>query len=826
MTADQVAIGEGGGAGKPHWLNEERVRVYSWMIVVIFGIVYAVWLARSVPDLVDPRGKPFGYDFMAYWSTARLVLAGHAATAFDGDAITAVQHMAVPFLPNIWFPWHYPPIFMLFVAPLGLMPYPAALAAFTLGSAAIWAAFVRRLFADPRAWIVAAAMPAGLINLLDGQNAFVTAALAGFALLCLDRRPVLAGVLIGLLAVKPHLAVLFPLALLAERRWATIASAAATVLALATASLLAFGWQTWAVFLRHLPVSQAMADAGAVPWGTMPSPYVFALSLGATVDVARVSQVLVALFAAVCVWRAWRHRGASFEAKAATLMAASLLVSPYLFYYDLTWAAVAIAWLAALGLRGGFYRGEREIFLFAWLAPAVMPPVQMLTGVQVGFPAVLLLLLAAVRRAAPLREAERRRWHRAVSLLREARWLTRERLMRWGVALALMSLAIVTVQVIVHTRAGLTDAHGEQLGSDFVNYWAGARAAAAGQASLPYDLHNFYAFEQATTGAGSEFKYYSYPPIAMLLTLPLALLPFVPALVAWIGVGTAWCVALLCRLLPWREAVVAMLAAPAALLNLVSGQNGCFTAGLFAGGLMVLQRRPLLAGFCFGCLAYKPQMAVLVPVALLAGRQWRAVVAAGVTVAVLGLASLAFCGVDAWAGFLRQAALQRHLLEYGTSFWHRMPTVFTAMRVLGATIPTAYVAQVVSGILAVLAVARLWRSRAAFEVKAAVLTVATFLATPYAWDYDAVVLLFAAAWLGRAGLRDGFLAWERVAIVALLVFPLVTMVLTKAIGVQLAPLALWLVLLVLLRRAGVRFFGAAGPVRQHVLVVPGEVPGL
>jgi len=386
-------------ASAEHWLNAERVRVYSWMIVAIFAVVFIVWIGLSLPDLVDPKGKPVGYDFMAFWSAARLALAGRPEAAFDGPTIAAIQHEAVPFLANIWFPWHYPPIFLLVVVPLGLLPYPAALAAFVLGQAALWAILVRRILPDRRAWIVAAAAPAGLITLLDGQNALLTASLAGFALLWLDRRPVAAGIMIGLLAVKPHLAVLFPLALLAEGRWRSIAVAAATVLALGAASLLAFGWGSWVAFLDHVPLTLAMGEQGAVPWGTMPSPYVFALSLGAPVIVADVLQGVVALFAAGCVWRVWRSRLAPFEAKAATLVAGSLLVSPYLFYYDLTWAALAVAWLAQLGLRDGFARGEREILLLAWLAPGLMPPVHLLTSVQIGFPAVLLLLIVAVRRA-------------------------------------------------------------------------------------------------------------------------------------------------------------------------------------------------------------------------------------------------------------------------------------------------------------------------------------------------------------------------------------------------------------------------------------------
>ncbi len=398
-----AAIGEGPAASAPHWLNEERVRVYSWMVVVIFAVVCIGWVGWSLPDLVDPRGKPIGYDFMAFWSAARLALAGRPEAAFDGPTIAAVQHAAVPFLPNIWFPWHYPPIFLLVVVPLGLLPYPAALAVFVLGTAALWAALMRLVLPDKRAWIVAAAAPAGLITLLDGQNALLTAALAGFALVWLERRPFAAGMLVGLLAVKPHLALLFPLALLAEGRWRSIAAAAATVLALVAGSLVAFGWASWAAFLHHVPLTLAMGERGAVPWGSMPTPYVFALSLGAPAVAAGVLQGTVALFAAGCVWCAWRHRGVPFEAKAATLVTGSLLVWPYLFYYDLTWAALAIAWLATLGLANGFVRGEREIFLFGWLAPAVMPPVHLVTSVQLGFPAVLLLLVAAVRRATAAR---------------------------------------------------------------------------------------------------------------------------------------------------------------------------------------------------------------------------------------------------------------------------------------------------------------------------------------------------------------------------------------------------------------------------------------
>src|SRR6201999_3277435 len=122
-------------ASSRHWMNAERVRVYSWIVLVIFGTMLVVWVAMSLPDLVDRRGKPLGYDFMAYWSTARLALAGNAASAFAGHTISAVQHAAVPFNADFWLPWHYPPTFLFVAVPLGLLPYAAALALFVSATA-------------------------------------------------------------------------------------------------------------------------------------------------------------------------------------------------------------------------------------------------------------------------------------------------------------------------------------------------------------------------------------------------------------------------------------------------------------------------------------------------------------------------------------------------------------------------------------------------------------------------------------------------------------------------------------------------------------------
>jgi hypothetical protein len=389
---------------------------------------------------------------------------------------------------------------------------------------------------------------------------------------------------------------------------------------------------------------------------------------------------------------------------------------------------------------------------------------------------------------------------RLIDILRLGRWIDRPRLLLWGVGLAIAAAVVLGRAVLFHTANGLTAADGAQLGGDFINYYAGAKAAASGQAALVYDHDWFHALEQTVTGP-AMLRMYAYPPVTMLLSLPLCWLDFVPALVLWVALGIGGCVAVLQRLVGWRMAAVAAIGAPSAFFNLYYGQNGYFTAILLGGGLMILERRPVLAGICFGCLAYKPHLALLVPFALAAGAYWRAFAAAAFTASLLLLASVAAFGMDSWAAFLGHMAVERQLIvsEYG--FWPFMPTVFAAARLAGASLALTSALQLLSSGLALAVVVLSWRAPGPHEIKAAIVSVATFLALPYAWDYDTIILVFAAAWLGREGMRSGFLPWERLTLVLLLIWPVVAIASAQLAGFLPAPALLWAALLVLARRA-------------------------
>src|SRR5580704_1491027 len=135
LTATQFAPSR-----RQHWLTAERIRAYSWIVLGIFFVAYLGLTTLSLPHLVDPRGKPVGYDFIAFWSAARLAVEGHPALSYDWTAIAAAHREAVPALGAKVFLWHYPPTYLLMVWPLGLLPYLAALGAFLAVTAALWAA--------------------------------------------------------------------------------------------------------------------------------------------------------------------------------------------------------------------------------------------------------------------------------------------------------------------------------------------------------------------------------------------------------------------------------------------------------------------------------------------------------------------------------------------------------------------------------------------------------------------------------------------------------------------------------------------------------------
>lgn len=371
------------------------------------------------------------------------------------------------------------------------------------------------------------------------------------------------------------------------------------------------------------------------------------------------------------------------------------------------------------------------------------------------------------------------------------------------VAISWIAVASVVylADLLRQTRDGLTNGAGRPFGDDFINYWSAAFLAWHGRAAEVYDWSAFHAFEERVAGAALDFYHYSYPPVLPVLTAPLAALGYVPALFLWLVAGWLCFFLALRTVRPDRGVLFLALATPAVFISAVGGQNGTFTAAFLGGGLSLLERRPVMAGVLLGLLIQKPQLGLLLPVALLAGGHFRALSAAAITAAVLVLASILLFGPEIWTAYFRNAAILREaVLENGVGVWHRMVSVFVAARRLGVGVPAAYGAQAVIALAVAAAIALMWHRDVAAPAKNALLVVGTFLATPYLQDYDLVVGAFVALWLVEfypAGMPRPALLGAALILMA----PLAASPLANLTGYEFGPLLVAPVFVIVLRAA-------------------------
>jgi alpha-1,2-mannosyltransferase len=303
---------------------------------------------------------------------------------------------------------------------------------------------------------------------------------------------------------------------------------------------------------------------------------------------------------------------------------------------------------------------------------------------------------------------------------------------------------------------GLSEPDGQPIGTDFSNVYAAGRLVNEGRAPQAYDWALEHSIEKSIFGEQTPFYGWHYPPMFLAGRGPGA-----PALYGGslhlAGVDPRF----LSRFDPahrWSAGMVhTALAYPAVIVNIGHGHNGFLTAALFGLGLVLLERRPIVAGLLLGALCYKPQFVLLLPLALAAGGYWRAVLAAGACALALALLSVGLFGLSTWRAFFDSLELTRTIvLEQGSTGWQKIQSVFSAARNWGLGVPAAYALQGMADAIVAVAVVALWRSRADFAYKAAALLAGALLATPYVLDYDMMTLAPALAFLAVHGLRDGF----------------------------------------------------------------------
>lgn len=354
MPARKTASSEKTGGAPVDAYARYRFAANAFAIVLILASLWEFWR-----NFVQPSDR----DFLAPWAAAQLALAGRPWAAYHSGALHAVQSAVATFgSATAELPFPYPPAYLALAIPFGLMSFPAALAAWSIATFACYMVAARKLM--PGSGWLAAAFPAAFANAAIGQNAFLTAGLFMAGLSLLSAYPFAAGLVLGCLVVKPQLAILLPIALLAGRQWRAIAGAATSALAILLVGLVLFGSATTAAWLQEAPLIVKVTGDGLMGWGKLASVYAAARQASVPALPAICVHLVVAAAAAVMVWRVWISPAES-GAKLSMLAAGSMLMSPYVFYYDSLLLVPSFLYLAR--------SGERPGVLFAlWCIPLVL----------------------------------------------------------------------------------------------------------------------------------------------------------------------------------------------------------------------------------------------------------------------------------------------------------------------------------------------------------------------------------------------------------------------------------------------------------------------
>jgi alpha-1,2-mannosyltransferase len=310
---------------------------------------------------------------------------------------------------------------------------------------------------------------------------------------------------------------------------------------------------------------------------------------------------------------------------------------------------------------------------------------------------------------------------------------------RVGHALALIILAVCCVEFV---RNWL-----QPSSRDFVSFWGAAKLALAGTPTLAYDRAALHAVQiKVAAFSGAAEMPFPYAPAFLLILLPFAAFPFPLAMVIWTFATLAIYAVAARRFVP--EAGWLPLAFPAIFATAAIGQNGFLTAALFLGGLTLLRSdRRFAAGLMLGCLILKPQLALMLPVAMLAGREWRVIAGAIVSATTLMLIGVLAFGLATTSAWLGQMPLYARIARDGLVGWHKLISVYAAARQAGLPEQAAFALHAGVALAAAGLVAAIWRSKAEPMAKAAVLASATMLASPYVYLYDALILVPAFVWL-------------------------------------------------------------------------------
>lgn len=378
-------------AALPATLRGSATRLGLAFVLAVYGLYGVVAVLHTRATGAAPGGAPAFYDFSVFYQAADFARTGHAQDAYDPARMVAAQTARFP-AATTRLPWSYPPTLQLLLAPLSALPYVAAWSAWSLAGVAALIAGLSR--AAPRNAIAPLALaPSSAMNLLVGQTGLFAAGLVSAAFAALEAQEWMAGGLLGLLALKPQLALMAPVALAIAGRWRALVAATVTQLALAAIATLALGPAIWSAFAQTLLHPDHVFTGSSSSWRAVPSMLIFARTLGASGLIATCAQATAVALAVATLVVVVRREPAPLG-RAAAFGCAAALATPYLRAYDLTLLLPAIGYVWA-GSRGLARWLGRAVAALAWATPAALmlaPPQIQYGPIVVGALAICVML--------------------------------------------------------------------------------------------------------------------------------------------------------------------------------------------------------------------------------------------------------------------------------------------------------------------------------------------------------------------------------------------------------------------------------------------------
>jgi alpha-1,2-mannosyltransferase len=399
MAGQGIGLADGGVDFKQSVLRPPAV-----VLVAGLATSFYVWLVLvttiAYPGKIGLDYNTLGTDWMVFYGAIRSVLDGHAPLIFDGDRFTDFLNATFASWlskPLEFRPWAYPPSFLVLLLPFAPLGFFGSYVAFQLVTGGLMAIALRFSTASsmPSGALLAMALlcPASAINVIDGQAVFLVAALIVGGLGLLESRPILGGLILGLLTFKPQFCILVPFALLAAGQWRAFFAAGLSALALAVVSGLIFGIDLWLGWFPLIVENLSSPGEKWITYGRMwgHSVYTCAVLLGAPQRLASWIQLLATLGAAASVVAAFRSRLSARE-KTAVFLAATVLAAPHSGPYDATLLVIAAAfWLMARGVSQPLWCWTLAFMI--WLVPMLSPPLLFAAGRIAPLLTVLLIVL-------------------------------------------------------------------------------------------------------------------------------------------------------------------------------------------------------------------------------------------------------------------------------------------------------------------------------------------------------------------------------------------------------------------------------------------------